>query len=329
LQRFVVSSISTRSKQFEYYRKCWDLIRVSLYIRNDWQMPKGFIDSEQKSPFNYTREEWQQAKRNKQDPKALKAMFQECWAISDSQQAFSQALQERGYYLAMGDRRGFVALDYQGKPYSLSRWIGIKPEALGEKINRPEDLLSLKAQKTEIANKLTVQIREYIQQAKIEFEKHKAVIALQKSELVQKQRSQRKKLQTAQQKRQTREIRHRSARLPKGFSGIWSRLTGKYYRIRRQNEYETCLANIRDRAERQSPIEKHLKERRQLQTKIKSSKREQIDLINGLHSDIARSMEMTPENSSAQGQEFNNVSKGTKKTNRKRARTNPSPGFEP
>ncbi|MES9896787.1 MAG: FRG domain-containing protein, partial [Candidatus Thiodiazotropha endolucinida] len=30
LQRFVVSSISTRSKQFEYYRKCWDLIRVSL-----------------------------------------------------------------------------------------------------------------------------------------------------------------------------------------------------------------------------------------------------------------------------------------------------------
>ncbi|MEW8315955.1 MAG: hypothetical protein AB2669_19940, partial [Candidatus Thiodiazotropha endolucinida] len=29
-QRFVVSSISTRSKQFEYYRKCWDLIRVSL-----------------------------------------------------------------------------------------------------------------------------------------------------------------------------------------------------------------------------------------------------------------------------------------------------------
>ncbi|MET0004435.1 MAG: hypothetical protein ABW087_12520, partial [Candidatus Thiodiazotropha sp.] len=33
LQRFVVSSISTRSKQFEYYRKCWDLIRVSLDLK--------------------------------------------------------------------------------------------------------------------------------------------------------------------------------------------------------------------------------------------------------------------------------------------------------
>ncbi|MEW8419521.1 MAG: hypothetical protein AB2669_17435, partial [Candidatus Thiodiazotropha endolucinida] len=32
-QRFVVSSISTRSKQFEYYRKCWDLIRVSLVVQ--------------------------------------------------------------------------------------------------------------------------------------------------------------------------------------------------------------------------------------------------------------------------------------------------------
>jgi hypothetical protein len=42
------------------------------------------MNSEERNPLNFTIEEWQQAKRAKQDPRALKEMFQECWAVSDS-----------------------------------------------------------------------------------------------------------------------------------------------------------------------------------------------------------------------------------------------------
>jgi hypothetical protein len=86
-----------------------------LYMDNGWQMPRGLVNSRERDPTNYNRAEWEQAKRAKQDLRALKAMFQECWAISDGRKAFSQALQARGYYLAQGDRRGHVAMDFQGE----------------------------------------------------------------------------------------------------------------------------------------------------------------------------------------------------------------------
>jgi hypothetical protein len=63
-----------------------------LYLEHGWEMPKGFIDRNDRNPLNFSREEWQQALRTKQDPKALKRMFQDCWAISDSRKAYEQAL---------------------------------------------------------------------------------------------------------------------------------------------------------------------------------------------------------------------------------------------
>lgn len=62
--------------------------------------------------MSFTLAEWQQAKRGGHDPKALKQMFRELWASSDSKRAFAAALQSRGYTLARGDRRGHVAVDY-------------------------------------------------------------------------------------------------------------------------------------------------------------------------------------------------------------------------
>ena len=55
--------------------------------------------------------------------------LQHAWAISDNKAAFTKALEERGYRLARGDRRGFVAIDTQGEAYALPKWIGIKTSA--------------------------------------------------------------------------------------------------------------------------------------------------------------------------------------------------------
>ncbi|MEM5476297.1 hypothetical protein [Pacificibacter sp. AS14] len=46
----------------------------------------------------------------------VKAAFRTCWDTSDSASALQTALEERGYFLARGDRRGFVAVD------SVSNW---------------------------------------------------------------------------------------------------------------------------------------------------------------------------------------------------------------
>lgn len=61
------------------------LMEVSreLYLEHVWDMPKGFIDREFRNPLNFMRAEWQQAKRVKQDPRLVKAMFRECWQRSD------------------------------------------------------------------------------------------------------------------------------------------------------------------------------------------------------------------------------------------------------
>ena len=45
--------------------------------------------------------------------------------------------------LARGDRRGFVAVDAQGKIWSLSRWCGVKPKEMRARLGSETDLPSV------------------------------------------------------------------------------------------------------------------------------------------------------------------------------------------
>jgi hypothetical protein len=101
-----------------YKIKLRDVSR-QLYFKHGWEMPRGLQDRSLRDPLTFSREEWQQAKRAGLDPRELKAVLQQCWSASDSRAAFEQALKERGFWLAQGDRRGFVAVDYRGAVYSL------------------------------------------------------------------------------------------------------------------------------------------------------------------------------------------------------------------
>lgn len=62
-----------------------------IFLENNWQLPQGFIDKNQKDPLSYTRAEWEQAQRTGRHPKAIKEALQESWGISDSKQAFEAA----------------------------------------------------------------------------------------------------------------------------------------------------------------------------------------------------------------------------------------------
>ncbi|MDU8945767.1 hypothetical protein RXV90_20450 [Rhodophyticola sp. MJ-SS7] len=53
-----------------FYKNTLTGISRDLYREHGWEMPKGLQDRNQRDPLSYSREEWQQAKRTRQDPKA-------------------------------------------------------------------------------------------------------------------------------------------------------------------------------------------------------------------------------------------------------------------
>ncbi len=87
-----------------YKRKLNDLSR-DLYLDHGWQLPEGLQRHGGKSPLNFTLEEWQQAKRQGVDPREIKQVLRDCYHRSDSLKGLQNSLEDRGYFLAKGDRR--------------------------------------------------------------------------------------------------------------------------------------------------------------------------------------------------------------------------------
>ena len=100
--------------------------------------PMGCARIGGKSPLNFTLAEWQQAKRLGRDPREIKDVFRDAWEQSDSLKALGNALAERGYFLAQGDR-GFVAVDTDGEIYALAKWAGVKVREARAKLGEAAD----------------------------------------------------------------------------------------------------------------------------------------------------------------------------------------------
>lgn len=241
-----------------------------LFIEHDWKMPLGLVKSEERNPLNFSREEWQQAKRINRDPKVIKQIFQDCWAISDSLKAFRQAMEARGYYLALGDRRGHVAVDWTGEIYAIARWTGVRTKEVSAKLGDPADLPKVEQVRKEIANRLAIKRAAFAKEAKSEFDDARTNLMNNKRDLVGRQRRERAVLREKQAERWARESRMRAERFRKGLKGLWDRFTGRHVQARRQNEVEVRQAHLRDQAERQQQIERQLDERRALQNQIKA-----------------------------------------------------------
>lgn len=122
-----------------FKRRLMDISR-ELYLEHDWDMPIGLTREEDRDPLNYSGAEASQAKRTKRSPAELKKQFKTCWETSDSSTAFAAALWDKGFCLARGDRRGFVAVDADGEIYSLSRWRGVKANELRKRLGDEVDL---------------------------------------------------------------------------------------------------------------------------------------------------------------------------------------------
>lgn len=273
-----------------HYKRALNGIARDLYHEHGWELPNGFKDRGARDPFNFTLKEWQQSKRTHRDPKALKEMFQTCWNASDNRQAFESALGERGFFLARGDRRGFVAVDWRGEVHSLSRATGAKPKELSQRLGDAKALQSTDEVKGYLAERMTPKLKAWAREAEALAEKKNLTIQFQKEQMVQRHRHLRDQIRQQQDRRWLSEEKMRAARTPKGMRGLWGCVTGKNKKIRKENEAEIERAQERDRAEKHKIVQGQLTERRTLQRQIVASKKVQSHSMNMLNRDIAQAM---------------------------------------
>lgn len=245
-------------------------ISRQLYIDNAWTMPRGFANSEERNPLNFTREEWQQAKRISRDPQKIKALFQDCWAMSDSLTAFRSALEARGYYLARGDRRGFVAVDVQNEVFAVSRWVGIKAKDVEARLGGTESLPTVDEVNAAIKNKVGAKLARFASDVRTEFETARTGLLEKRRILVGWQRHERQLQGEMHIARWMHEARDRAERFRTGLRGLWDRVTGRYAAMQKRNMVEAEQAQMRDQAQRQALIDRQLEERRELQRLIKA-----------------------------------------------------------
>ena len=281
-----------KAVNLSHYKRKLNGIAHDLYLEHGWELPDGFKHSRNRDPLSFTREEWQQAKRTKQDPKAIKHALQACWKSSDSRKSFEAALRQQGYFLAKGDRRGFVAVDWRGEIYSLSRATGAKTKALQDRLGDPKELQSTEAAKAHIAERMTPKLKAWAKEEEARAQKQNLATQFQREQMVQRHRKARAQLKAQQETRWLEEERKRAERTPRGIRGLWGWITGKNRKIRKENEAEIARTLQRDRAEKHAIIQRQLAERRTLQRKIVQARETQQEQIQALNRDVAKYMEM-------------------------------------
>lgn len=247
-----------------YYKLKLHDISKSLYYTHDWDGPPGLSNSKDSNPTNFSHAEGQQAQRAGHDPKALKALFQECWSTTSTGPAFAAVLHRHGLILARGDRRGFVAVDAQGEVYAIARLTGQPTKAIKERLGAMNALPSVDQAKAQLATQVSTQPKP---QPNDQQHRQRTALTRQRSRIVSQQRHEREQLAKRQQQRWKAETQARSQRLRTGLRGLWDRITGKHARICEQNTREAQQANIRDQAETDQLIFAQIEARRVLHAK--------------------------------------------------------------
>jgi len=219
-----IDSENMKAIPMDYSKRRLNELAKELYLEHEWDMPKGFISPRFRDPKNFTLEQWQQAKRQGQDPREIKAIFQDCWKRSDSKKAFEASLKLHGYHIARGDRRGYVATDMKGEVYSIPKWASVKTKDVKAKLGDRESLPSLEDAKQNIADTLsqTVERLAAEQKAKLDaLEKEKQAKA---KALAEKHAAQRALQRQLQEQRAAIEEKKRQERFNKGLHGLLDRV---------------------------------------------------------------------------------------------------------
>jgi hypothetical protein len=244
-------------------------ISRELYLKHGWQIPRGFQNSQERDPKNFTMSQWQHARRAGKDPREIKAALQESWATTNTQSAFRKALADRGYVLAKGDRRGFVALDHRCEVFSISnKWIGVSAKEVRARLSDESTLPSVEDAKVQIAQNMANRMVGLRQEHETAVHARVAKIEDDLVRMTTTHKEERRLLETHHNDRWQAEVRQRQGRFNRGIRGILDRVTGRHRQLRAQNEREALLAHRRDQQEKDQLIFSQLAQRRALDSRI-------------------------------------------------------------
>lgn len=281
-----IKSSEMKAVQLSHYKNKLQEKSRELFLEHGWKIPDGLSHKRHRNPLNFTLSEWQQAKRMGHDAKTIKSTLQGCWANSDNKASFEQSLKDQGYYLARGDRRGYVAVSYDGEVLSLTRMTGQKSKIIKERLGDPKSLPNVDQIKQLIADEMTPVIERHIRIHKNKFLQNITPLNDKRKAMTENHRNQRAKQKTALNQRWHLEQQKRSSRFRKGLKGIWDRVTGNHTKLRKRNELELQNASKRDNLKRHNLIIEQMSERREIQYAIKQQRLKYIKTGRNLYKDI-------------------------------------------
>ncbi|MBY0382318.1 MAG: relaxase/mobilization nuclease domain-containing protein [Xanthobacteraceae bacterium] len=239
-----------------------------LYLEHGWELPEGHRTNQWKNPLNFTLAEWQQAKRLDMDPREIKMVFRDAWAQSDNLASFRHALEERGFFLAKGDKRGFVALDIHGEAFAVARWAGVKTKDVTAKLGDAVRLPGVEAVRLDTRKRMSKQLRGYLAKDRAQKQQDMKPLKDAQARMVKGHRMERARLDEGQKKRFEAESTIRAARFRRGLGAVMDVLTGRHFKTRRENEQEAFEGLKRDRAQRETLFAAQMRERVILQKGI-------------------------------------------------------------
>ncbi|MCY7297418.1 relaxase/mobilization nuclease domain-containing protein [Alteromonas sp. a30] len=255
-----------RAINLPYFKNKLMEIGKSIYLEQGWRLPEGHMDRSNNNPLNFTLAEWQQAKRQKRDPKQIKQEIKELWLTNRSKKAFESAMNNRGYYLACGNpRRSFVFVDWTGQVRSLSRHTGAKTKELSQRLGDAEKLQSVEETKKHIDSKLAKNIQSNSDQLYKNHQQNIAPLLQQKKAIANAHQKEREALKIKQEKALIAQRKAQQKSLARGIKGLWQRITGERLRITRKNELEALRLHQRSQQTMDDLIFKQLEERQELQ----------------------------------------------------------------
>lgn len=260
-----IEATQMRAINMAHFKNKLTALSRDLYLDHGWQLPDGLRPEGARNPFNYTLNEWQRAKREGINPQDIKQVFRDAWNRSDGQKAFAGALSEYGYFLAKGDRRGFVAVDVGGDVYSVARYAGVTTKDMRFKLGTPDALPSVSDVSADLKGRVTMQLKGFIKDVKAKQALGRAPLEAKRDALRALHRSERAQLKTKQQERWQQETDARAARLRTGLGGLWDNLSGRAKSIKAENEREAFAGLKRDQAQRDGLIVDQSRDRRALQ----------------------------------------------------------------
>jgi hypothetical protein len=282
-----IDADSMTAKNLPFFKRKLNDLAKQIYLENGWALPKGFADPKLRDPRSFTLDDWQKAKRAGIDPRELKSTVQEAWKSSDSARAFQNALEDRGLYLARGDRRGFVAVTIDGEVFAISRVVDAKAKDITARLGDPSALRSVDETKQFIAAQIAPRLSHYISESKRMAQNALRPLLDQRSKLNLDHKTERQKLDQGQAERWKSEQIARASRMRKGWAGAWDFLTGKNSKIRKQNEIERHFALGRDRNQRHELLQAQHKDRQNLQHAIMETRTRHAVKLLGLYRDAA------------------------------------------